>query len=74
MSRKNNVFYVKNTSALTILKQKGAKNVIKFAKDIEMILKFDRSYPKRQWEFHASVQYFMSTVEYEGYGMVILKS
>ena len=53
---KNNVFYIKNTSALTILKQKGAKNVVKFAKDIEMILKLDRSYPKRQWEFHASVQ------------------
>ena len=44
-------------------------NVIKFAKDTEMILKFDRSYPKRQWELHASVLQFMSTVECERYAM-----
>ena len=30
-----------------------------------MILKFDRSYSKRHWEFHASVLKFMSTVKYE---------
>ena len=32
-----------------------------------MILKFVRSYSKRQWEFHASVLQLMSTVECEGY-------
>ena len=34
-----------------------------------MILKFDQSYSKRHWEFHASVLQFMSTVECEGYAM-----
>ena len=50
---------------MTILKQKGTKNVIRFAKDTEMILKFDRSYSKRHWGFHASVLQSMSTVKYE---------
>ena len=47
------------------IKKKGTKNVIKFAKGTEMILKFDRSYSKRHWELHASVLQFMSTVKYE---------
>ena len=39
---------------MTILKQKGTKNVIRFAKDTEMILKIDQSCWKRHLEFHAS--------------------
>ena len=49
---KNKVFYVKNTSAMTILKTKRNKE---FAKDTEMILEFNWSYSKRQCEFYASV-------------------
>ena len=37
-----------------------------------MILKFDRSYSKRQWEFPASILWFMSTVECERYAIEML--